>query len=72
LAIVGAEYLLRWLPPGTHDWRRFLRPSELARSLRQAGLAVQDVTGVAYDPLGGTWSTGRDTAVNYMLTATRP
>src|SRR3546814_1021765 len=50
MAIVGAEYLLRWLPRGTHDWRRFLRPSELAHALRGTGLQIEEVTGVAYNP----------------------
>jgi 2-polyprenyl-6-hydroxyphenyl methylase/3-demethylubiquinone-9 3-methyltransferase len=72
LAIVGAEYLLRWLPRGTHDWRRFPRPSELAADLRRHGLAVEDVSGVAYDPLSDSWRLGRDVGVNYMLFATKP
>jgi 2-polyprenyl-6-hydroxyphenyl methylase/3-demethylubiquinone-9 3-methyltransferase len=71
LAIVGAEYLLRWLPPGTHDWRRFLRPSELAAALRPAGLELTEVTGVAYNPLTDAWRLGRDTAVNYMVVAVK-
>ncbi|MEO3427221.1 bifunctional 2-polyprenyl-6-hydroxyphenol methylase/3-demethylubiquinol 3-O-methyltransferase UbiG [Pelagibius sp. CAU 1746] len=72
LAIVGAEYLLRWLPRGTHDWRRFLRPSELARALRQAGMDVTEMTGVAYNPLTDGWRLApRDLDVNYMLVATR-
>jgi 2-polyprenyl-6-hydroxyphenyl methylase/3-demethylubiquinone-9 3-methyltransferase len=72
LAIVGAEYLLRWLPRGTHDWRRFLRPSELARSLREAGLEVTEMTGVAYNPLTDGWRLApRDLDVNYMLVAER-
>jgi len=71
LAVVGAEYLLRWLPPGTHDWRRFRRPSELAGPLRAAGLAVAEITGVAYNPLTDAWRLGRDTDVNYMMLAVR-
>ncbi|WP_193368546.1 bifunctional 2-polyprenyl-6-hydroxyphenol methylase/3-demethylubiquinol 3-O-methyltransferase UbiG [Pelagibius marinus] len=73
LAIVGAEYLLRWLPRGTHDWRRFLRPSELARALRQADMEVTEMTGVAYNPLTDSWRLApRDLDVNYMLVAARP
>jgi 2-polyprenyl-6-hydroxyphenyl methylase / 3-demethylubiquinone-9 3-methyltransferase len=68
-AIVGAEYVLRWLPRGTHDWRRFLRPSELARHLRGHGLEMQEMAGVSYDPIGDSFSLGRDCAVNYMATA---
>ena len=71
LAIVGAEYLLRWVPRGTHDWRRFVRPSELAGGLRQGGLEVAEVTGVAYNPLTDTWRLARDTDVNYMIFATK-
>ncbi len=71
LAIVGAEYLLRWLPRGTHQWRRFLRPSELVRDLRRGGLAVADISGVSYAPLADRWELSRDLDVNYMLFATR-
>jgi 2-polyprenyl-6-hydroxyphenyl methylase/3-demethylubiquinone-9 3-methyltransferase len=70
LAIVGAEYLLGWLPRGTHDWRRFLRPSELARLLRPHRAAIVDLVGVSYDPLADEWRTGRDLDVNYMATVT--
>ncbi len=70
-AIVGAEYVLNWLPRGTHRWRRFLRPSELARTLRAAGLTVIDLSGVAYDPLGREWRLSRDLGVNYMAFAVK-
>lgn len=71
-AIVGAEYVLRWLPRGTHDWRRFLRPSELARHLRAGGLTLQEVTGVAYNPLSDGWRLAPgDSDVNYMVFATK-
>jgi len=68
-AIVGAEYVLRWLPRGTHDWRRFLRPSELARKLRGHGLEMKELAGVSYDPIGDSFALGRDCAVNYMAVA---
>ena len=69
-AIVGAEYLLRWLPRGTHDWKRFLRPSELAASLRQAGLTLREVTGVIYNPVDASWRLAPDDLdVNYMMLA---
>ncbi len=71
LAIVGAEYLLRWLPRGTHDWRRFLRPSELARFLRAAGLEVTEISGLVYNPLTDAWRLSRDTDVNYMVFAVK-
>ena len=72
LAIVGAEYVLRWLPRGTHDWRRFVKPSELAAGMRRAGLSVKSLTGVVYNPLTGVWSLNeRDLDVNYMAVAVR-
>ncbi|HUN39628.1 MAG TPA: bifunctional 2-polyprenyl-6-hydroxyphenol methylase/3-demethylubiquinol 3-O-methyltransferase UbiG [Acetobacteraceae bacterium] len=70
-AKVGAEYLLRWLPVGTHDWRKFISPVELGTLMRQAGLRVTDVTGLVPDPLRGGWRTVRDVGVNYMLAAAR-
>jgi 2-polyprenyl-6-hydroxyphenyl methylase/3-demethylubiquinone-9 3-methyltransferase len=72
-AIVGAEYLLRWLPVGTHAWKKLVRPSELVPPLRRAGLRVEALAGVAYDPLAGTWGLAPgDLDVNYMLFASRP
>jgi 2-polyprenyl-6-hydroxyphenyl methylase/3-demethylubiquinone-9 3-methyltransferase len=71
LAIVGAEYVLRWLPRGTHDWRRFLRPSELAAHLRGAGLDIAEMTGVAYNPLNDAWRETSDLDVNYMVLAVK-
>jgi 2-polyprenyl-6-hydroxyphenyl methylase/3-demethylubiquinone-9 3-methyltransferase len=71
-AIVGAEHVLRLLPKGTHDYARFIRPSELGGWLRQSGLLVEDVTGVLYNPLTQNFSLGRDVDVNYMVHARRP
>jgi 2-polyprenyl-6-hydroxyphenyl methylase / 3-demethylubiquinone-9 3-methyltransferase len=71
-AIVGAEYVLNLLPRGTHDYARFVRPSELAAWCRDAGLEVRDVTGMTYNPLKKTYALGRDTSVNYILTAVKP
>jgi 2-polyprenyl-6-hydroxyphenyl methylase / 3-demethylubiquinone-9 3-methyltransferase len=68
-AKVGAEYVLRWLPIGTHDWSRFITPTELDAMLRHAGLRVSDITGLVADPLTGRWSTGRDLSVNYLMLA---
>lgn len=70
--IVGAEYLLRWLPRGTHRWDRFLRPSEFAAGLRRQGLHVREIRGLVYDLLAGEWRIGRDLGVNYLIYATRP
>ncbi|EWY40969.1 3-demethylubiquinone-9 3-methyltransferase [Skermanella stibiiresistens SB22] len=70
LAIVGAEYVLRWLPRGTHDWRKFLKPSELAAGFRPHGVTVRDITGVVYNPLRDEFSLNRrDLDTNYMLWA---
>ncbi len=72
LAIVGAEYILRWLPPGTHDWRKFLRPSEIARGVRAHGLAVKELMGMTYNPITDTFRLNpRDLDVNYMGWAER-
>jgi 2-polyprenyl-6-hydroxyphenyl methylase/3-demethylubiquinone-9 3-methyltransferase len=71
LAIVGAEWMLGWLPRGTHDWSKFLKPEEIAAPLRAEGFEVGEVVGVAYDPVSGEWRLSRDTGVNYMLTARR-
>lgn len=72
LAIIGAEYLLRWLPKGTHDFEKFVTPDELAGALRQAGLEPALPIGLAYDPLGAGWSLTADTGVNYFLAASKP
>lgn len=73
LAIVGAEYVLRWLPRGTHDWRRFVRPSELAAGLRASGLTLDELTGIAYDPLHDRWSLApNDLGVNYIAVGRKP
>ena len=69
MAIVGAEYVLRWLPKGTHDWNRFIRPSEMARGLRHHGLKVSELTGVSYNPFKDTFHLSRDLDVNYMVVA---
>src|ERR1700719_261331 len=71
LAIVGAEYVLRWLPRGTHQWDKFVTPNELDIALTQAGLRVSDETGVIYNPLANQWRLSSDMDVNYMLTAER-
>jgi 2-polyprenyl-6-hydroxyphenyl methylase/3-demethylubiquinone-9 3-methyltransferase len=72
LAVVGAEYVLRWLPRGTHDWRKFVRPSELAREMTRHGFEVRELAGVAYNPLGDRWRIAADLDVNYMALAVKP
>ena len=71
LAIVGAEYVLRWVARGTHQWEKFVTPEELRRWMIGAGLRVTDRTGVVYNPLRGDWREGRDMDVNYMMMAER-
>jgi 2-polyprenyl-6-hydroxyphenyl methylase/3-demethylubiquinone-9 3-methyltransferase len=72
LAIVGAEYVLGWVARGTHDWQKFVRPSELARALRAAGFALTEVVGVGYDLVTDGWRLTDDPSVNYMAAAERP
>jgi 2-polyprenyl-6-hydroxyphenyl methylase/3-demethylubiquinone-9 3-methyltransferase len=67
LAKIGAEYVLRWLPVGTHDWRKFVRPSELTAGLGRHGVDVLDLKGIAFNPLTDRWSLTRDVDVNYMV-----
>lgn len=69
MGIIAAEYLLRWVPRGTHEWKKFLRPSELMRALEPYGLKAVDATGVTYDPLNQEFKLNpRDLSVNYMAT----
>ena len=72
LAIVGAEYILRWLPRGTHQWDKCVRPDELETAIETGGLRVTDETGVIYNLLADRWQLGRDMDVNYMLVAEKP
>lgn len=72
LAIVGAEWVLRWLPRGTHDWRKFITPDELATLMRGAGLEPVDRRGMVFNPVSGHWTLSpRDLSVNYAMSATR-
>jgi len=72
LAVIGAEYIARMLPKGTHDYARFIRPSELAGFVRAAGLLVSDIRGVVYHPLTKHFTLSSDTDVNYMMACRRP
>ncbi len=72
LAIVGAEYLLNMLPKGTHEYARFLRPSELAQFCRDSGLETQASRGLTYNPVTQRYSLGADTGVNYLMACRRP
>jgi 2-polyprenyl-6-hydroxyphenyl methylase/3-demethylubiquinone-9 3-methyltransferase len=71
LAVVGAEYILKLLPKGTHDYAKFIKPSELSRYARNAGLAVEELIGMGYNPLTQIYSLGRDTDVNYLIRTRR-
>jgi 2-polyprenyl-6-hydroxyphenyl methylase/3-demethylubiquinone-9 3-methyltransferase len=71
LAIIGAEYLLRWLPVGTHSWDRFVTPDELRAAAAEAGLEATDLRGMIFNPLTGDWQLSADTDVNYFATAVR-
>ncbi len=69
LAIVGAEYVLRWLPRGTHQWDKFVTPDELAHYLAESNLTITEQAGVVYNPLADKWSVSSDMDVNYMVVA---
>lgn len=71
LMVLGAEYILKMLPRGTHDYEKFIKPSELAGWLRQSGLSLQDISGMTYNPLTQKYKLGRDTDVNYLVHATK-
>ncbi|SBV91865.1 3-demethylubiquinone-9 3-methyltransferase [uncultured Alphaproteobacteria bacterium] len=71
MAKIGAEYVVRWLPVGTHDWREFVKPSELARDCRAAGLGEPAFTGLTYNPLKDSWRESDDLSVNYMAFAAK-
>jgi len=71
LAVIGAEYVLKLLPKGTHDYAKFVKPSELARHCRDAGLTVLEIKGMSYNPLTRAYSLGPDTGVNYLICCVR-
>lgn len=71
LAKIGAEYILRWIPRGTHDWQKFLKPAEFARAIRSAGLSPDVLQGVSFDPVRRNWALTTDLSVNYMIAATK-
>jgi 2-polyprenyl-6-hydroxyphenyl methylase/3-demethylubiquinone-9 3-methyltransferase len=71
LAKIGAEYVLRWLPIGTHDWNKFLKPAELRDFLEGVDVAIDGPFGVSFNPLTGVWSPSSDSEVNYMMTVMR-
>jgi 2-polyprenyl-6-hydroxyphenyl methylase/3-demethylubiquinone-9 3-methyltransferase len=72
LGVVAAEYILRWVPRGTHDWRKFVRPHELAADLRLNGMVMRDVAGLDFDPKTAGWRLTLRPSVNYLMFATKP
>jgi len=70
-AVIGAEYILRLLPKGTHDYAKFITPAELSRFIRQAGMSVDALKGMSYQPLAKVYRLNRDTSVNYLVASTR-
>lgn len=71
-AVIGAEYILRMLPKGTHDYEKFITPAELSQYIRNAGMAVESLKGMSYNPLTQIYSLNQDTSVNYLVACTRP
>ena len=71
MAVVGAEYILNLLPRGTHEYAKFIKPSELSRYVREAGLDVEELRGMSYNPLTKIYALGRDTDVNYLMCTSR-
>ena len=70
-AIVGAEYILRWLPIGTHDWNKFIRPEELEKKLSSANFSTIDVKGLEFNPLFNKWKQSDNLSVNYIICSKR-
>ena len=70
-AIIGAEYVLRWLPIGTHDWNKFLKPEEIKSKITKLNLSIKDVKGLVFNPLTKKWKTSDDVSVNYVMVATK-
>ena len=68
-AIVGAEYILRWLPIGTHDWNKFVKPEELEKKLTDLNFSITDLTGLSYNPILQEWKKTKDMSVNYIISA---
>jgi 2-polyprenyl-6-hydroxyphenyl methylase/3-demethylubiquinone-9 3-methyltransferase len=71
LAVIGAEYILRMLPKGTHDYKKFIQPSELAQYARDAGLEMNELIGLSYNPFTEVYSLSRDTDVNYLIACSK-
>ena len=70
-AIIGAEYILRWLPIGTHDWNKFLKPEELEKKLHDLGFLTKDISGLSFNPFLKSWKKTKDLSVNYIITVVK-
>ena len=70
-AIVGAEYILRWLPIGTHDWNKFLKPKEIEKKIKDLNFSVQEIRGLEFNPFTQKWKRSRDLSVNYIITSVK-
>jgi 2-polyprenyl-6-hydroxyphenyl methylase/3-demethylubiquinone-9 3-methyltransferase len=70
-AIIGAEYVLRWLPIGTHDWNKFLKPEELEKMLSEIGFHTKDLSGLSFNPFLKNWKKTKDVSVNYIITVSK-
>ncbi len=68
-AIIGAEYVLRWLPIGTHDWNKFFKPEEIEKKIKDLNFSVQDIMGLQYNPLTKKWKRSKNLSVNYIITS---
>ena len=70
-AIIGAEYILRWLPIGTHDWNKFLKPEELERILQKNNFSTFDIKGLEFNPISSKWKKSDNLSVNYIITSSK-
>ena len=68
-AIIGAEYVLRWLPIGTHDWNKFIKPEELKKKLTDLNFSITNLTGLSFNPIFQEWKRSKDVSVNYIITS---
>ena len=70
-AVIGAEYVLRWLPKGTHDWKKFLKPSEIAKNINNDSITIKEIKGISFNPIKDKWFLSDDTDINYMMTISK-
>ena len=66
-AIIGAEYVLRWLPIGTHDWNKFIKPEELEKKLKNLNFSTKDISGLTFNPITSSWKRDKNLSVNYII-----